>query len=76
MCRSLICFDEDVIIRLDLICVFREIPDDEITHHFLAQCERGTVHFQVVGFENRQDRYVLFARVDQVYDLVFCLCLF
>ena len=76
MCRSLICFDEDVIIRLDLVCVFREIPDDEVTHHFLAQRERGAIHFQVVRFENRQNRYVLFTRVDQVYDLGFLLCLF
>ena len=76
MCHSLVCFDEDVIIRLDLVRVFREIPNDEITHHFFAQRERGTVHFHVVGFENRQDRYVLFTRVDHVYDLVFCLCLF
>ena len=76
MCRSLICFDEDVIIRLDLVRVFREIPDDEVTHHFLAQRERGAIHFQVVRFENRQNRYVLFTRVDQVYDLVFRLCLF
>lgn len=71
MCRSLVCFDEDVIIRLDLVRMFREIPDDEVTHHFLAQRERGAIHFQVVRFENRQNRYVLFTRVDQVYDLVF-----
>ena len=42
----------------------------------LPSVRGGTVHFQVVGFENRQDRYVLFTRVDHVYDLVFRLCLF